>query len=106
MLLSPVGARSTTGGVTLGNQSPFGAATFAVTGSANATYSITLPTSATLTGPASTLTVSTFASSPSWTGTLNGAGQQQLNIGATLNLEAHQESGSYSGTFAVTVAYN
>jgi hypothetical protein len=106
VVLSPAGARTATGGLTLGNLSPVGAATFAVTGAANAAYSITLPVSIVLTGPAGTMTVSPFASSPSGTGLLGATGQQQLNVGATLNVSANQADGDYSGSFPVTVAYN
>jgi hypothetical protein len=53
------------------------------------------------------MTVSSFTSSPSATGTLTG-GSENITVGATLNVAAGQASGSYvSGTpFNVTVNYN
>jgi hypothetical protein len=38
--------------------------------------------------------------------TLDNAGEAQLKVGATLNVEANQAVGLYTGSFDVTVAYN
>ncbi|MDR3682758.1 MAG: DUF4402 domain-containing protein [Geothrix sp.] len=107
VVLTPTGARSATGGVTLASGGLVGPATFTVTGDAAATYAITLPSSITLNGAGgATLTVSPVASTPSATGLLDGTGQQTLAVGGTLNVAANQPAGAYSGTFNVTVAYN
>lgn len=106
VILSPAGARSTTGGLFLGNSSVVSAAALTVNGAANATYAILLPSSATLTGPSGTMQVSSFSSAPGSSGLLSAAGAQQLNVGGTLNVAANQPDGDYSGTFAVTVIYN
>jgi len=106
VLLSPKGTRTTTGGLLLGTLSPVSAAGFSVNGAANCTYAIVLPASIILTGPAGTMVVSTFTSTPLAAGLLGMTGQQQLDVGATLNVAANQADGDYSGTFAVTVAYN
>lgn len=99
--------RSVTGGTLLGNSAGISSATFTVAGDPSATYSITLPASAiTLTAGANTMTVDTFTSSPSATGTLSAGGSQTLYTGATLNVGATQANGAYTGTFSVTVAYN
>lgn len=100
--------RSVTGGAELGNSTGISAATFTVAGDPDATYSITLPGSdVTLSdGGVNTMTVNTFTSSPSGTGTLSGGGTQTLYVGATLNVGANQPNGTYDGTFSVTVAYN
>lgn len=88
----------------------FGAGTFNVTGdSASAlTYSITLPSTAvtiTRSGGSETMTVSAFTSFPSGTGTLS-SGSQTLSVGATLTTTATpQASGTYSGSYSVTVEY-
>lgn len=106
VILSPAGARTTSGGLLLGNSSRAGAASLTVHGAPYATYAILLPASATLTGPSGTLVVSSFSSAPGASGLLSGAGAQQLNIGGTLAVAANQPDGDYSGTFAVTVTYN
>ena len=100
-------SRSTTGGTELGNSGSVSSATFTVGGEGSSTYSITLPSSdVTITSSSNTMTVNTFTSSPSGTGTLSG-GSETLYVGATLNVGADQASGAnYTGSFDVTVAYN
>jgi spore coat protein U-like protein len=82
------------------------AAQFTVTGEANATYVLSLPTTPiTLTSSSSnTMSVDGFVNDSS--GTLNGAGTEVINVGATVHVGAKQAPGSYSGTFDVTVNYN
>ncbi len=100
-------ARSSTGGTTLANSTTVGDAVFTVSGQGSSTYAITLPSSpVTLTSGANSMTVDTFTSSPNATGTLSGGGTQTLYVGATLNVGAAQASGTYTGTFSVTVTYN
>lgn len=100
--------RTTTGGVTLpATAGTVTAAAFTVTGEDGYTYSISLPTSVTITSGANSMTAGTFTSSPSGTGTLT-SGEQTLYVGATLSVAAAQASGTYvSATpFNVTVNYN
>ena len=107
VVVAPGGARTSAGGATLGSATGVTAAAFTVGGLANATYSITLPAAPiTITGPTSTMTVDTFTSSPTPTGTIGAGGTQTLNVGATLNVGVAQAVGAYTGTFSVTVAYN
>lgn len=106
VVLSTAGARSVTGGATLGNGTGAAAAAFTVSGDPSSTYSISLPASATITSAPNTMTVDTFTSSPSGTGTIGGGGTQTLTVGATLQVGASQAQGTYTGTFDVTVAYN
>jgi hypothetical protein len=108
VVLPPVGARSFTGGATAGSATGVAAASFTVGGQASATYAITLPagTITITSGAGDIMTVGTFTSSPSGTGTLSGTGSQTLLVGGTLNVGASQPQGTYTGTFNVTVAYN
>ena len=111
VVLTPAGARSVTGGVTLpAIAGTVTAASFDVTGQANFTYAITLPAAATTIddGGGNTMTVDTWTSSPTPTGTLSAGGTQTLTVGATLNVGATQVAGTYvSATpFTVTVNYN
>ncbi|MCD4731063.1 MAG: DUF4402 domain-containing protein [Bacteroidales bacterium] len=110
IILTPESARSATGGVTFlpSNVGTITAASFTVTGLADATYSITLPAAATvISNGGNDMTVDTWTSTPTPTGTLTG-GTQTLNVGATLSVPASSPSGVYiSATpFNVTVNYN
>ncbi len=110
VVLTPAGVRSTTGGCTLpAITGTVAAGAFNVTGAANYTYAITLPAAATtITSGGNTMTVDTWTSTPSGTGTLGAGGSQALTVGATLNVAGSQAAGTYvSGTpFTVTVNYN
>lgn len=87
------------------------AASFSVTGEGTSTFSISLPTSVTLTrtatGATETMSVGTFVSDPSGTGTLS-AGAATVKVGATLSVASGQVVGVYANTsgLPVTVAYN
>jgi len=104
------GSRTKTGGVTSPAATPgtITAAKFNISGLPNATYSITLPTSITITknGGSETMTIENFNSDPNGTGTIGIDGTQILAVGATLNVGESQAAGTYQGDFSVTVAYN
>ena len=109
VVMDPAGARTATGAVVLSTVAPGAAASFNVTGDANATYAITLPASASISDGATTpntMTVGTFTSTPSATGTLSAAGAQTVTVGGTLTVASAQAGGAYTGTFSVTVEYN
>ncbi len=101
--VTPAGARSSVD-VDLFGGLP-SAASFDVTGAVGQAYSITLPSSTTLTSGGDTMNVDTFNHDAGGTPTLPG-GSDTFNVGATLNVGATQAAGTYSGTFAVTVNYN
>jgi len=113
VVLTPAGTRTPSGGVTFLSANPgtVTAASFTVTGLADATYSITLPSgSTTISNGTDNMTVDTWTSDPTTAtgGTLDPTGNQTLNVGATLTVPASSSSGVYtSGTpFEVTVNYN
>ena len=110
VVLPTTGVRTKTGGVTLpAVPGTVAAASFTVSGEANYTYAITLPSAAlSISNGTATMTVDNFISNPASTGALNGTGTQTVQIGATLNVGAAQAPGAYlSATpFNVTVNYN
>jgi len=109
VVLLPAGTRSATGGVTLqGTGTGVAAAAFNVTGLNNATYTITLPSTYTISdGSSHSMTVNNFTSTPSTTGALSTSGAQTIKVGATLNVGASQVAGTYTAAgFPVTVNYN
>ncbi len=81
------------------------AVTFNVSGEGSEIYAITLPSSATLTGPSGTMTVDTFTHDAGGSPALS-SGSDTFKVGATLQVGAMQPPGLYTGTFAVTVGYN
>ena len=111
VVIAPAGTRTRTSGVTLPSTTgTFTAASFTIGGASGYTYIITIPSAGYTITKATTLetmTVSTFTSSPSSTGSLTG-GSETLNIGATLNVAAGQVPGVYTNAtgFDVTVNYN
>jgi len=106
-VVSPAGVRSFTGGAMAGNPGGVTSASFTVTGIPLLTYGITLPGSVVLSSGGNTMTVDTFTSNPSGTGQIQVViASQVLTVGATLQVGTSQGSGSYTGTFNVTVVYN
>jgi len=88
------------------------AAQFKVTGSPNATFTITFPYSFSVTntdGSGSSMLVDNFTynniTSPS---TLDGSGNLTIKVGATLHVYNYQALGTYKNTtdLKITVAYN
>jgi hypothetical protein len=105
VIIDTNGNRSATGGVYLLGGS-WGQGRFDINGDPSCTYAISLPTSVSLSNGAQTMTVDTFESNPSTTGQLDGAGYQQLEIGATLRVNTSQQDGNYNGIYTVIVNYN
>jgi hypothetical protein len=82
------------------------AANFSITGYPEATFTIELPTSIIIASSGNEMTVDNFVSSLGATSSLDLVGESELNVGATLNVDANQAPGLYEGTFDVIVAYN
>jgi hypothetical protein len=89
------------------------AAVFSVAGQPSYTYSIvftnateTLIETGLDTMSAGTFVASTLSDGIGATGTLDLSGDDTLNVGATLTVIAALNTGLYTGSFEVTVAYN
>jgi Domain of unknown function (DUF4402) len=114
-------------GVTGGSINPVSCASVTISGRRAASFSVTLPSTATLTstqsGATSSLTVSSFTGATyvgsTWTALGNGTGGGSaallpdtvgasiaLRVGGTLTVPSTTLDGDYSGTFTVTVTYN
>ena len=107
IVLEPGGARTSTQGATLNSAVPGGPASFEIIGDPSSTYLITLPVSVTLSSSnGESMKVDQFTSLPSQTGQLDGGGRATLFVGGTLNVNANQLFGNYSGVMSVTVEYN
>ena len=78
---------------------------FAITGTPNAAFSITVPAGpVALTG--TTMTITGFTSDLGTTSTLSATGTQTLKVGGILNVGINQAAGTFSGNYDVTVNYN
>lgn len=92
-----------TGGVTNIDANAGAPAIYTVTGSANATFAITAPSTVTLASTGKPSMVATLSTPPG--GVLNASGTLDFNISGVLAVAANQPAGAYSGTYNVTVAY-
>jgi len=105
--------RSFTGGVAAAATAPIATnAAYNVTGTASATYALTLPASFTVTDGTHVMTVNAMkarfnaAGADAVTSALSGAGTDSFTLGGTITVTAAQVAGTYAGTFPVTVDYN
>ncbi len=101
------GDRIPDGGVGVLGSSSFSPAPFTVTGENSSAFNVTLPANGTVVltrvSGAETMAVNGFTSNaPS---SLSSSGSASFTIGATLSVGANQMAGEYTGSFAVTVAY-
>ena len=85
-------------------------ATFTVGGEGGQTFSITVPSTATMTrsGGSETLTANLTGTAASGTlsGSIGSAGSATFGVGGNFDVASTTVSGAYSGSFNVTVAYN
>lgn len=83
------------------------AAMFTVGGEVGKAYSITLPSSSTLSFSGNSLNLSNFTCSKVTTGgAVIGLTDNNFYVGATLEMPTTAVAGQYLGTFSVTVNYN
>lgn len=80
-------------------------AQFKVTGMTGAAFAVTMPGDGVvaLAGPGENMTLTAFTNNS--TNTITG-GEVTFAVGATLNVNAAQVAGEYSGTFEIAVNYN
>ena len=85
-------------------------AAFSVGGEGGQTFSITVPSTATMTrsGGSETLTVNLVKTGTSGTlsGSIGSAGTASFGVGGNFDVDSTTVSGAYSGSFNTTVAYN
>lgn len=105
VVVDAAGERTQTGGVNLegGVARP---GSWSVAGEPSTAYTVTLPAAdVTLAAGGDTLTVNDFTDSRNGASNTDGAGNDSFQVGATLVVGADQPAGTYSGSYAVTVAY-
>ncbi|WP_424244259.1 hypothetical protein Dip510_001461 [Elusimicrobium posterum] len=105
--VTPAGSATASGGAGCFSSSGAGADIFDLTGTANYAYYVTFPTSITISNGSNTLTVDNFTSlCPSGAGcTLNSSGTGSFNVGGRLTIPSGAPSGTYTGSYTLTVNY-
>jgi len=119
VLNSNSNTRNYTGGLASGGPENQDAtnATFEVSGSSLATYTVTLPAAITLTHTSTETGINTMeitamkarfndAATDSVTSNISSEGTDSFSLGATLNVQENQILGQYSGQYEVSVDYN
>ncbi|WP_421854529.1 DUF4402 domain-containing protein [Novosphingobium sp.] len=109
VVMSPAGTITTTGGVltstAIAQTASRGPGTFTVVGEAGRAFSVSLPTVATLRQGARNMRLSTFRSNWTAGAALSASRTFALSVGATLHVGANQTTGTYTGSYTVTVTY-
>ncbi|MGA0604404.1 DUF4402 domain-containing protein [Phenylobacterium sp. VNQ135] len=85
-------------------------AAYQVTGEGGQTFTLAVPSSATMSGPGGNLTVTLTKFPNTTSGTLSGSansdGTYDFWVGGSFPITTTTESGTYTGAFTVTVTYN
>ncbi len=109
VVLDQTGAITTTGGVltstAITQTAARGPGTFTVTGDPGRLFTVALPTVTLLRRGPRFMLLGAFRSN--WVGgsALDGSGSFALSVGGTLRVGANQTIGTYTGSYAITVAY-
>ena len=104
IVLTPSGSvSSSNGGSVLSGFSR--AASYNVTGEPNTAVLISASSNATLNGPGAAIRLENFTNNAGTTPAFNGAGLLVFSLGATLQVGSGQASGTYAGTYVISVDY-
>lgn len=110
LTMSPQGTLTSTGDMgsssSIAQTGPRTAASFTLTGTPGALYSISGVSQVTITNGSKTMTVGQFTTNIAFAiGQIGTNGTAAFNIGATLTASGGQATGRYSGTFPIIVTY-
>jgi hypothetical protein len=102
------GARAVAGGVFAMPSPNPGAAGFNVTGEGGQAFTVTVPATFVMNGPAAitVTTTSTVTGTPVLSAALGSAGGYAFGVGGSAPITSTTPTGDYTGAFTVTVAYN
>lgn len=106
VIMQPAGERSATGDVELVAGGAVSNGVFGLTGEPNQAYSVTLPSSTTVTDGSETMTVDTFSYVTGGGDFIGGSGFSAFDVSAVLHVDPNQTINSYSGTYPVSVVYD
>lgn len=100
-------SRTASGGIHLvTTEENLNTAAFDIQGFPNSSFTVSIPSYVFISHGPNNMKVENFVSSLGNTSILDSRGVAALKIGATLNVNANQSVGVYTGAFDVTVAYN
>lgn len=102
-------ARTVSGGIAALSTPAVSRASFTVTGEGGQAFSVSMPSTLTMTTSGGSLTVSlttTASGSQVLSSSLGSAGSYSFGVGGSLPVSSTTRTGSYTGSFAVTVNYN
>ncbi len=103
---STTGARTVANGV-VGLASTTSRATYTVNGEGGSTFSITVPATFNLAGPSTIpVTLTPTGSTGTLSNALGTAGSASFGVGGNFSVSDTTPTGTYTGTYDVTVAYN
>ncbi len=110
IVMSPLGVITATGGLlpstAITQTAPRGPGSFTITGDPNRTFLLALPNgNVVLRSGTRTMRMRAMRSNVTGIPRLNAAGTLSLTVGATINIRANQQIGTYSGTYPATVVY-
>ena len=105
---STTGTPTYSGGAVKGGSLPTGRATFTASGEGASTFSISMPSTFSLTSGTNSLVVTTRQSATTATlsGSIGATGSQTFGVGGTINVASTTPSAAYTGNLVVTVQYN
>lgn len=105
--ISPVGARFTSGNISVMNSGFSGGAEFEIIGQPEEVVTLFLPDRVTLdrNGGKAGAVITNLTSSPADTLTLDAQGRGRVKVGGTLQLPGNVVPGNYSGVFDIDVRY-
>lgn len=113
VVVSAAGSRTVDGGVVaLASGDTPQAAQFEITGEGGQSISVTIPATFTMVNGADSLTVTTSnnlvgsAGAQTLSNALGSAGSLGFNVGGSVSVDSATNTGTYSGTFTVSAAYN
>jgi Domain of unknown function (DUF4402) len=100
-------SRIASGGVQLiATEENLNSAAFDIQGFPNSSFTVSMPSYIFISQGSNDMKVENFVSSLGNTSMLDSRGVAALKVGATLNVNANQPVGMYTGAFDVIVAYN
>jgi len=106
MAITPLGGQTASGAVTIVSGGAPAADAFTVSGGASRTFTINVSSGTVSNGGTTPTTMAFTTTASATTGTMSATGTASFTVGGTLTSIGTEPSGTYNGSYSVTVAYN